>query len=433
MSITAKRILILAANPREAPALKLKQEESDITNALNRARLRDAFELLPPCRGVTAREMQEKILNQEPQIVHFSGHGEGAPGIYLEDDMGKAKLVSTEGLAGLFEICDQVECVILNACYTSEQAQAIARHIPYVIGMNRAIGDPAALAFAFGFYTALGTGKSYELAYKAGCNAILFDGVLGADIPVLIQRIAPDEIPVLRIYSWGENQRNSEAATKQLDWTDYYSKSPYKIPTPQTWETELLPRLTLIKEEWARAYSHRHISLRGTLPLSVALAIGHLFPVPGGYTFDIEQHTSGKPVAIWRSGTASALKFKVLEEKQSGEDLLMVFSISRDAKPAVRKLIEEAPDRFGLVVYAEPETGIGAMAIAGAEDALALAIEGKDLMDRYRHNAPRIHVITATPAGFALFLGQQLNALGEIVAYEYNQEHQYCLAMQWLT
>jgi hypothetical protein len=32
------------------------------------------------------------------------------------------------------------------------QAEAIAQYIPYVIGMNQAIGDKAAIEFAVGFY-----------------------------------------------------------------------------------------------------------------------------------------------------------------------------------------------------------------------------------------------------------------------------------------
>ncbi len=431
--MSIKRVLFLAANPRETAALKLKEEERDIANVLNRARLRASFELLPPCRGVTVREMQEKIMNQEPQIVHLSGHGEGLPGIYLEDEVGKAKLVATEALAGLFEICDSVECVILNACYTSEQAQAIARHIPYVIGMNQAIGDRAAIEFAFGFYTALGTGKPCEVAYKAGCAAIAFQGIPGFDIPVLITRVAADAIPVLQIHGW-DKQQSAEKATKELDWTPFYSKTPYEIPTPEVWKTTLLPQLTSIKQEWSKTYTHRHISLRGTLPLSVALNVGHLFPTQCGYIIDIEQNTPGRPAVVWKSGAASSLKFIVSKEERQGEDLLIVFSVSRNARPAVEKLIQEDPNRFGRVVYAEPETGIGVTAIASAEDAVALAIHGKALMDSYRGTAPRLHVIMSAPAGFALFLGQQLNALGEIVTYEYMpKDASYCPAMQWIS
>ena len=57
--------------------------------------------------------------------------------------------VSTEALAGLFALfASSVECVVLNACYSAVQAEAIAEHIPHVIGMSQAISDQAAMEFA---------------------------------------------------------------------------------------------------------------------------------------------------------------------------------------------------------------------------------------------------------------------------------------------
>ena len=61
--------------------------------------------------------------------------------VRLEDEMGRAKLVDGEALAGLFELfAEQVECVVLNGCYSQVQAEAIAQHIPSVIGMSQTNG-----------------------------------------------------------------------------------------------------------------------------------------------------------------------------------------------------------------------------------------------------------------------------------------------------
>ncbi|GEM_PF-5898633 len=48
-----------------------------------------------------------------------------------------------------------VECVLPNACYSEVQAKAISQHVNYVIGMNKTIGDKAAIAFSVAFYDAL--------------------------------------------------------------------------------------------------------------------------------------------------------------------------------------------------------------------------------------------------------------------------------------
>jgi hypothetical protein len=161
------------------------------------------------------------MLELNPTIVHFCGQGEGiaeattaqnisveprkliavhdsklfnlkgnqAEGLFLEDETGKAKLVSPEALAALFELfTDCVECVVLNACYCEAQAKAIARHISFVIGINQAIGDKAALKFAVGFYDALGAGESVERAYKFGCVNLRMAGLPDHLAPVIVRK-----------------------------------------------------------------------------------------------------------------------------------------------------------------------------------------------------------------------------------------------------
>ncbi len=166
------KILILAASPKDMNRLRLEAELRDIEEGLQRAKKRDQFEIKFKL-AVRSRDIRQALLDFEPQIVHFSGHGEGENGLVFEDGTGKAKLVDGEALAGLFELfTNDVKCVVLNACYSEFQAKAIAQHIDYVIGMSQAIGDRAAIEFAVGFYDALGAGRSFEDAYKFGKNAI---------------------------------------------------------------------------------------------------------------------------------------------------------------------------------------------------------------------------------------------------------------------
>jgi hypothetical protein len=86
------------------------------------------------------------------------------------------------------QFTDQVECVILNACFSETQAKAIAEHIKYVVGMNQAIGDKAAIAFAIGFYQALGAGRTIEEAFRLGCVQIQLQNIPEHLTPVLIKK-----------------------------------------------------------------------------------------------------------------------------------------------------------------------------------------------------------------------------------------------------
>jgi uncharacterized protein YjbI with pentapeptide repeats len=207
-SLTPKNILILSANPRGTNALRLDEEVREIQRDIERGKLRDQF-VLQQRWAVQVHDIRRALLDYEPQILHFSGHGIGSEsldvsqiqnrdisispesihepeGLVFENETGQSKLVSIEALSNLFQLfAERIECVILNACYSEDQATAISEHIPYVIGMKRAIGDRAAIEFAIGFYDGLLAGKSIEFSYKLGCSAIQTAGIPEHLTPVL--------------------------------------------------------------------------------------------------------------------------------------------------------------------------------------------------------------------------------------------------------
>jgi uncharacterized protein YjbI with pentapeptide repeats len=186
-----RKILILTANPKNTSKLRLDAEVREIQTGLERSKKRDQFEIITKW-AVRPEDLRRALLDHEPQIVHFSGHGVATEGLALENETGQTQMVSTAALASLFEVFkDKVECVLLNACYSVEQAEAIRQYIPYVIGMNHEIGDRAALEFAVGFYDALGAGCSIDDAFKLGCVSIDLEGIPESQIPVLKHKDHP--------------------------------------------------------------------------------------------------------------------------------------------------------------------------------------------------------------------------------------------------
>ena len=152
-----KRILILAANPRQD--LDLRREIHVLKSVIERSQEGEEFEIKIDS-AVRPQDLQKLFLEYKPRIIHFCGHGTGEQGLVLEDGEGAEKLVSTFALSDLFKrFSDQVECVLLNACYSEQQADVIKDDINYVIGMSQAIKDDAAIVFARGFYQALAYGK----------------------------------------------------------------------------------------------------------------------------------------------------------------------------------------------------------------------------------------------------------------------------------
>jgi DNA replication protein DnaC len=164
------KILILASNPKKD--LDLNREINHLRSIIERSREHSHFDVVIGA-AVRPEELQKLFLEHRPRIVHFSGHGAGEAGLVLENDAGQAQFVSTQALSNLFKnFASTIECVLLNACYSEVQANAISEHINYVIGMNEAIQDKAAIYFTRGFYQALGNGKSIEQSYELGRNAI---------------------------------------------------------------------------------------------------------------------------------------------------------------------------------------------------------------------------------------------------------------------
>ena len=79
-----------------------------------------------------------------------------------------------------------MECVLFNACYSEVQAEAVSKYIPYVVGMNKPIGDKAAIDFAVAFYDALGAGETMEFAFKLGRSQLV--GLKEHETPVFFVR-----------------------------------------------------------------------------------------------------------------------------------------------------------------------------------------------------------------------------------------------------
>lgn len=180
-------ILFLTADPTNESRLRLGEEFREIQEKLQLGRYRKRFNLVTRM-SVRSQDVSQALLDLKPKIVHFSGHGTSEGALCFENETGQSHLVQPDALAALFEqFTNQVKCVILNACYSETQAKAIAGYIGYVIGMNQAIGDKAAIAFTIGFYQAIGAGRTFEDAYKLGCIQIGLHGIPGHLTPVLIK------------------------------------------------------------------------------------------------------------------------------------------------------------------------------------------------------------------------------------------------------
>lgn len=197
------KILVLAANPADTDHLALDVEIREIQSGLRKARHGRQFQVLVE-PAVQVGSLQTLMMDHEPTVVHFSGHGtrgEGGvaghgvrevrherpeTGLLAHDDADAPVLLEAGPLASLFaRLGRRVRCVVLNACYSDDLAQALVQHVDCVVGMTAAIDDRAAIAFASSFYETLAFGKSVNDAFEAGKSQIALTRLPGSGVPRL--------------------------------------------------------------------------------------------------------------------------------------------------------------------------------------------------------------------------------------------------------
>lgn len=179
-------ILFIAVNDAQRN-LKLDEEYRAIDMGINRQR--DRFELVSKW-AVRCDELEDGLLEYTPDVVHFSGHGNQRGELALHSDAGELSTISPDALRSLFAtLRDNIRLVVLNACFSAEQAAAICDSVGIAIGMRRAISDHAAIAFSGALYKALAHRQSVQRAFELGCTAVRTWGLVDeADIPELLVR-----------------------------------------------------------------------------------------------------------------------------------------------------------------------------------------------------------------------------------------------------
>lgn len=247
--------------------------------------------------------------------------------------------------------------------------------------------------------------------------------------------LAPrDTGPSVSLWIHGWARRAWERApTEELDWTRHFDREHRTVPHPDTWRTRLLPELLAARHRLADRPDGGLIDFRGKLPLSTVLAVGCHFPEAGGYRFRAEQPTRGETF-LWRSDAgASARKLRVTEREGApeGQGLLVVFQLSGDAQADMERFEAEHPGAFRAVLFLEPEDGPGDGAVRSAGDAVAFAVQARELLRRARARwrTGVTHLVLYAPASCCLFLGQRLNAVGTVVAYERTATGGYVAAL----
>lgn len=183
-------VYLIAANTLRERPLDTDLEFRSIINRLQGG-WRHAYGPAPRLADII-----DGIRNNNPDIVHFSGHGSSTERLVILDDNAEAKEVSRTTLEELFAtLKNKIRVVVLSACYSETQATLIAKHIDCVIGVSGTLDDSDAAKYSERFYTALVAGRSVQMAHSEA--SIILTDVLAMHKPTLIVKPGCDADAVL--------------------------------------------------------------------------------------------------------------------------------------------------------------------------------------------------------------------------------------------
>jgi len=238
------KALFLTANPTGTSPLALAEEMREINEKVYASELREQLKLVSEW-AVRPDDLLQALNRYRPQIVHFSGHGSNAGELLLMGSEGFPRPIHVQTLKAVFKTMkDNIRLVVLNACYSKIQAEAIRQEIECVIGMNNKISDEAAITFAASFYRALGFGRSIKEAFEQGQTALLLEGIPEEQTPELLVRDGSDPAQIFLLQTNASATPHSTHQTQQaLNLFFSYAHED------RTFLTELEKHLSILKRQ----------------------------------------------------------------------------------------------------------------------------------------------------------------------------------------
>jgi hypothetical protein len=169
-----KIILFVAASPTDLVDLQPRKEFFLLLHALadelNLTTESDNYQIIPVFQSKVT-DLTRAIQFFNPHFIHFVGHGSRSDGLYFENDRGEAEPIPVQAIARFFDLANKnIEAVLLNACYSQQQAEAIKQAEPNIqlIATTQQIRNEDALNFSRVFYQSLFSDKNVAQAFEQG-------------------------------------------------------------------------------------------------------------------------------------------------------------------------------------------------------------------------------------------------------------------------
>jgi len=218
------KILFVSANP--VRDLSLDDEYRAIEQAIQSSPYSESIELKAKlaCR---ISDFMNALNQEQPDILHFAGHGAGERGLVFANPHSETKLtinegeeneehigvdlVSAENLHSIFKTADSnLKLVFLNACLSLTQAEEIAREIDFVIGMSDFIIDGTATILARQFYNSFASNKGIQDSFEQALTLVKIQRPDENETPtIVLKREDVEDITISMMIPQKEEKKES--------------------------------------------------------------------------------------------------------------------------------------------------------------------------------------------------------------------------------
>ena len=168
------RLLFIATKDSPSSQVDFAEEHRRIKNEIASTTAGRTIEIDTE-RAVRDDELGKLIIKHKPSIVHISGHASHDGLRFFDENAAldehgySATYVDADQLAHLFSaIASKPRILLLSNCYSETLARRLTKHVDFVVGILGEVEDKVAIAFARGFYSALGEGSSAGEAFGHG-------------------------------------------------------------------------------------------------------------------------------------------------------------------------------------------------------------------------------------------------------------------------
>lgn len=455
------RILGVVAAPRDRARLDVEGEKQRLSTAL--APLGSRVELRWVDGGRWA-DVQEELVAGSWHVLHFVGHGgfdrEGGGGILaLEDDEGNTDIVGAERFSDLLTLqSPPLQLVVLNSCagghsaaqdlFSSTAATLIRTGVSAVVAMQFAVSDPAAKAFAAGFYQAIAHNHSIAEAVRVGRIGIrgTSEETLEWITPVLYLR--GDDAPLFDVLPTAPEQQDEGAQLTPLGAAEeaavqaLYQQAMSRFRGRRFGEAvALFDSLLSVRADYRDATARRE-QAANEVRVTEAYDDATAAETRGDWTKAVEGYAAVLALAPHRAGVQEKLDAARRQQKIADLQAELREHQAADDWPAALVVAEElerlSPGITGLVDHQPSDTGDGQVAVPsrGPGDADAEVVSPEPAQPE-RKQAPRWTRSALGAVVTGLFVGggvwALINLLGDSPPAPFESEDLYELARHHFT